>query len=96
MSNGFNTDGLFTYPASEGFVENPITSIECAIAFDVADWSELGRRAAWVYHIVFGVDDDEEYITFLNKKFHWDGDDIARLRRLHEKWEKLKNESDNQ
>lgn len=90
MSNGFNTDGLLIYPEEEGFVENPLDSIECAIAFDVSDWTELGRRAAWVYCIVFGIEDDEEYIADLKKKFPWDDKDIARLQRLHKKWKELK------
>lgn len=58
MSNCFNTDGLFTVPATNGpITTNALESIECTIAFDVRDWSE-DRRSQWIYFIVFGIDNE--------------------------------------
>lgn len=95
MSNGFNTDGLYSVPEVEGFIINPLDSIECAISFDVKDWS-TDRRSFWIYCIIFGIDSYEEYPEYkeefnkLVKEYHWDDKDISRLRLLHEKWLKLK------
>ena len=95
MSSGFNTDGLYSVPEVDGFIIDPLESIECAIAFDVRSWSE-DRRSFWVYCIIFGIDSYEEYPEYkeefnkLAKEYHWDDKDISRLRLLHEKWLRLK------
>ena len=96
MSNAYNTDGLFTLPPTEGHGEDPIESIECTIAFDVRDWAN-DRRSAWIYSIVFGIDDefDEGVVDRYKQKFGWDDMDIARLRRLHTNWERLKEKNEN-
>lgn len=87
MSNAYNTDGLFTFPASNAEIQNCLESIECTIAFDVRDWSE-DRRSAWIYGIVFGW--GEESFNELSKKFRWDNEDKIRLSKLHQQWLKLK------
>ena len=95
MSSGFNTDGLFTIPEEEGFIIDPLESIECTIAFDVRSWSD-DRRSFWIHCIIFGIDnyfkypENKEYFDNLVKEYHWDDKDIERLRLLHEKWLKLK------
>lgn len=95
MSNGFNTDGIFTCPETESPEMNCLESIECTIAFDVKDWS-VDRRNAWIYGIVFGWDEDS--LKTLSFRFHWDSKDIDRLKRYHYQWEnlKLKMEDDKQ
>lgn len=90
MSNAYNTDGIFTIPPTEGSGEDPLDSIEFAIAFDVRDWSN-DRRSAWIHAIVFGIDkESEEEIARYRREFHWDDKDIERVKRLHEGWKKLK------
>lgn len=86
MSESSNTDGLFAYPPEEGWMGNPLKSIECAIAFDVADWS-IDHRRAWIYGIVFGWG---EALDTICKRYEWDEKDKKRLMHLHEKWEKTK------
>ena len=89
MSSQFNTDGMFTIPNSnQPITMNALESIECAIAFDVRDWSE-DRRSAWIYGIIFGWGDGDEFDATkeICKKFGWDKDDIKRIRIFHEQWE---------
>ena len=88
MSSQFNTDGMFTIPDSnQPITMNALESIECAIAFDVRDWSD-DRRSAWIYGIVFGwgTDDEFEAIEDICKKFGWDEDDVKRMKVFHEQW----------
>ena len=60
MSSRYNTDGMLVFPGSETEpIMNPLESIACTIAFDVRDWFE-DRRSAWIYCIVFGLEDDTE------------------------------------
>lgn len=87
MSDGFNTDGIYTFPQSKSPTTNCLKSIECAIAFDVRDWSE-DRRSAWIYGIVFGWDYGSE--NEIRNKFHWDDEDIAKLKQYHAEWERMK------
>ena len=95
MSSAFNTDGLYLVTEEEGYIIDPLDSIESAIAFDVKDWS-TDRRSFWIYCIIFGIDCYEEYPEYkedfnkYTKAYHWDDKDIERLRLLHEKWLKLK------
>ena len=87
MSNAYNTDGLLTFPASDGEIQNCLESIECAIAFDVRDWGN-DRRSAWIYGIVFGW--DEESLDEFSKQYGWDNADKIRLADLHRQWLGLK------
>lgn len=89
MSIAYNTDGLFTLPPTEGRGEDPLESIECTIAFDVRDWCN-DRRSAWIYAIVFGIDNEYGEIDRCKRQFKWDDKDIERVKRLHAKWERLK------
>lgn len=88
MSRPFNTDGLMTFPPDNGepITLNAFESIECAIAFDVRDWSE-DRRSAWIYAIVFGWDDADSWVA---EKYGWDEDDRKRAIMMHEQWLKVK------
>ena len=90
MSNAYNTDGLFVFPANdnEGCIMNAFESIECTIAFDVKDWSE-SRRDAWIYAIVFGWSDEDEYAEeneHIMRIHNWDAADIKRAKELHRQW----------
>ena len=87
MSRSYNTDGIFTFPETvENLNLNALESIECAIAFDVRDWS-TDRRSAWIYAIVFGWDDAWEEMF---EKFGWDDKDRKRAEKYHRQWETLK------
>ena len=90
MSKQFNTDGLMVFPPDNGepITLNAFESIECAIAFDVRDWSE-DRRSAWIYAIVFGWDYEDSWDE-LAKKFGWDEEDRKRANVMHEQWIKAK------
>lgn len=83
MSDGFNTDGMYGMPVTD---TNCLASIEMAIAFDVRDWSE-DRRSAWIYGIVFGWDESEEYVK---TRYGWSDTDIERMKKYHSEWENLK------
>lgn len=85
MSSSYNTDGMYGMPVIN---TNCLESIKMAIAFDVRDWGE-DRRSAWIYGIVFGWDDaiDEEVKT----KFRWTDEDVERLNRYHNEWDRLLN-----
>ena len=90
MSRQFNTDGLMVFPPDNGepITLNAFESIECAIAFDVRDWSE-DRRSAWIYAIVFGWDYEDSWDEVV-KKFGWDEEDRKRANMMHEQWIKAK------
>ena len=79
-------DELLTYPNTKLNIKNCLGSIECAIAFDVRDWSE-DNRSAWIYGIVFGWG---EATSEMAKKYNWGEGTIERLNMLHEQWEVLK------
>lgn len=84
MSDSFNTDGIFTNQQINGpITTNALESIECAIAFDVRDWSE-DRRSQWIYFIVFGIDNESWKDSA--KRFGWDDDDRKRVESMHEQW----------
>ena len=88
MSDSFNTDGIFTnQQMNSPITTNALESIECAIAFDVRDWSE-DRRSAWIYYVVFGIKDvtGEEAWDYDAKRFGWDDDDRKRVESMHEQW----------
>jgi len=90
MSKQFNTDGLMVFLPDNGepITLNAFESIECAIAFDVRDWSE-DRRSAWIYAIVFGWDYEDSWDE-VAKKFGWDEEDRKRANAMHEQWIKAK------
>lgn len=90
MSDQYNTDGMMVFPPmGQGpITDNAFESIECAIAFDVRDWSE-DRRSAWIYAIVFGWDYDDAW-DCVAKKFGWNDEDRKRAAAFHEQWEKAK------
>ena len=90
MSRQFNTDGLMVFPPDNGapITLNAFESIECAMAFDVRDWSE-DRRSAWIYAIVFGLDYEDSWEEVV-KKFGWDEEDRKRASMMHEQWIKAK------
>lgn len=85
----YETDGMYGMPVKEEM--GCLESIECAIAFDVRDWSE-DRRSAWIYGIVFGFGEEGE--QEVKQKFHWTNEDINRLHRYHDEWEILKGKID--
>ena len=90
MSKQFNTDGLMVFPPDNGepITLNALESIECAIAFDVRDWSE-DRRSAWIYGIVFGWDYEDSWDE-VAKKFGLDEEDRKRANAMHKQWIKAK------
>jgi hypothetical protein len=77
--------------------ENPIESLKSTIAFSSADWGSA-RDLAWIYGIVLGWDGDPDYpddgdpMAELQEKFGWDDGQVARLRRLHDRFESLRGE----
>ena len=90
MSRQFNTDGLTVFPPDNGepITLNAFESIECAIAFDVRDWS-ADRRSAWIYAIVFGWDYEDSWDK-VAEKYGWDEEDRKRAIMMHEQWLKAK------
>lgn len=64
-------------------VSNPLEVLECIIAFDSRDWAD-DKRDRMIYAIVFGWDDE------CYESFGWDEDTIAEYKKLHERFEKLK------
>ena len=88
MSNHYNTDGMLIFPQSdsEPITLNAFEGIECAIAFDVRDWS-ADRRSAWIYAIVFGWEDSWDEVA---KEYGWDDEDRKRAKKMHEQWERAK------
>lgn len=69
-------------------IENPINSLHQAISFSARDWG-INATDAWIYGIIVGWDD--ESLFEISRKFGWSisGDD-ERLKRLHEKYERIK------
>ena len=64
-------------------VTNPLEVLECIIAFDSRDWAD-DKRDRMIYAIVFGWDNE------FCESFGWDEDTIAEYKKLHERFEKLK------
>ena len=89
MSKRFNTDGMYIVPSTSGPELTATESIECAIAFDVASLGELSRRTAWVYCIVYGVDDDDSW-NIVASRWGWDDADRKRASDYHFQWLKVK------
>lgn len=68
----------------------PIESMRCCLAFSPRDFSTNGRDA-WIYGILLGWDD--EALAELKAKFHWDDEQVDRLKTLHEKCKALAEEA---
>lgn len=85
MSIAYQTDGPLYIGRGKPPVMNAMESVADAIAYDVHDWFE-NRRTAWIWCIVYGVDDDESWEYFV-KMHNWDDEDRARARELHRQWE---------
>lgn len=64
-------------------VTNPLEVLECIIAFDSRDWAD-DKRDRMIYAIVFGWDDE------VYESFGWDEDTIAEYKKLHERFEELR------
>jgi hypothetical protein len=62
--------------------ENPMESIYDTIVFDSKDFS-LNKRDAWLYGIVVGWDKAYEELKLKHK---WTDEEVARNKRLHEKF----------
>ena len=73
--------------------ENPLESVETAIAFSPHDWSSH-HRMAWIYGITCGWDD--EALVEMMQQHGWTGEAVSRLKRLHIKWKKLHKLVDNE
>lgn len=72
---------------------NPLAALEQLVKSDVNDWSHTSTDA-WIYGIVVGLDDpvddpDGEVLQRLAADFGWDADDLARLRRHRQEWQRL-------
>lgn len=73
--------------------ESPFESLYDAIAFSSADWG-LARDMAWIYGVVLGWDADEgeddglDAMGELSRRFGWNADEVARLRRLHSEFQR--------
>jgi hypothetical protein len=67
--------------------ENPLESVERALAFATKDWS-ADRRDAWIYGIALGWDD--ESMAEMAARHNWNADAVSRLRQLHAAWQALK------
>lgn len=65
-------------------VTNPLEVLECIVAFDSRDWA-ADKRDRMIYAIVFGWEDE----TYKNE-FGWDEDTIAEYKKMHERFEELK------
>jgi hypothetical protein len=73
---------------------DPIGALKNTIAFSADDWS-VSRAMAWVYGIVLGWDNDdpddpdEGAMGEIAARFGWTLDQVARLRKLHVRFEEL-------
>ncbi|USN14169.1 hypothetical protein KABACHOK_03330 [Brevundimonas phage vB_BpoS-Kabachok] len=70
--------------------ENPFDSIHACIAFSPRDWSE-NHRMAWIYGIVCGW--DAESMKEVAAKHRWGPDEVARLKRLHIRYQAQKKDA---
>lgn len=66
--------------------ENPFRALVTALTLSSQDWSSA-PDFAWIYGIVNGWanEDDDAYPEFQDK-FGWSDEQVARLKRLHEKF----------
>ena len=75
--------------------KNPFESLKTVIATDVKDWS-TDKRNAWIYGIVLGWSDfddpespEESAMEELREQFGWTDADVARLKWLHQEFERI-------
>ena len=72
--------------------ENPLESLRAALAFSSNEWAE-SRAGAWVWGIVLGWDDEDEpdsdAMAEVAARYRWAPEVVARLRRLHEAFNRL-------
>lgn len=71
--------------------EDPREALRDMLAFSARDWAE-NKTDAWLWGIVFGWDSeepDEDAMDEVAHKHHWTDTDVARLRKLHENFERL-------
>lgn len=66
--------------------EDPLESLDTVIAFSVDDWG-ASRAMAWVYGIICGW---EEAMPEVAARFGWSDSAVARLQRLHERFDALR------
>lgn len=82
-------------PFAIGYVhkgsENPLRSLGDSMAFDSRDWAN-NYRDAWLYGIVHGWED--ESLAEMGPRFGWDEKTVVRLKRLHGRFKKLSEISD--
>lgn len=91
-----SNDGLIISEEKQG-EENPFESLHTVMVFDPRDWSAY-KRDAWVYGIVVGWDEEKplkgetgrEAMADLAAKFNWTDEDVARLRRLHKRFDEAR------
>lgn len=65
----------------------PLESLDSTLAFASKDWS-LNKSDAWIYGIVAGWSD--EALTELRNQFGWDSETTARLKYLHNQFNKIR------
>lgn len=81
--------------------ENPLDSLHSCLVFSPRDWSNC-KRDAWIYGIIVGWDGDgvcepaDSAINEIAARFNWPEEEVARLRRLHDRYVKLKNMLDDE
>lgn len=74
--------------------DDPRQALRDLLAFSSRDWAAV-KGDAWLWGIVFGWDSDDDDDDGLNAmtevaaRHRWDEHDVARLRRLHENFERL-------
>lgn len=66
--------------------ENPLKALSTTLAFSADDWGS-SRAKSWVWGIVCGWDD--EAMAELAAEWGWDETAVARLNRLHARFEEL-------
>jgi hypothetical protein len=63
--------------------ENPFTSLGNCMSFHSRDWGQ-DKRDAWMWGIICGW--DERSMQECRSRFGWSDEDVARLRRLRQRF----------
>lgn len=72
--------------------ENPLKALHTALALSSQDWGEAADFA-WIYGIICGWSDEEDdSYPSLQADFGWSDEQVARLKRLHQKFAELADE----
>lgn len=66
-------------------LEDPLESLQAAVSLDPKDWSAKPRDA-WVYGIICGWESGLDEVAAIHC---WTAEDVARLRRLRQKFESM-------